>query len=126
MLIILIVGVVCFGFAVRSSLKERSFRRYAELHDAEITGYTQDSDDRYKVLYKFELDGREVYGVFPDSISEPIMRVGEVIPLYVRPSNPTEVLPAVSQKQVTVRTFNYLIGTLMLATSIPLLILLLF
>lgn len=123
MLIILIVGAICIGVAARSSLNERSFRRHAQLRDAVITGYTQDEEDRYKTLYKFEFDGREVHGVFPDTISEPIMRVGETLPLYVRPENPTQVLPAVSRKQATVRTFNYLIGSCMLLTAVPLLLL---
>lgn len=35
-------------------------------------------------------------------------------------------MPAVSQTQTTVRFFNYLIGTLMVVTAVPLLILVLF
>lgn len=126
MLVILLIGSLCLGLAIRSSLNERSFHQHAQLHDAVITGYTQDPDDRYKTLYKFTVEGREVHGVFPDSIAEPIMRVGETVPLYVRPEDPTQVLPAVSQKQATVRTFNYLIGICMLLTAIPLLLLLAF
>lgn len=124
-LLILIVGVVCLWFAIRSTVKERSFHQHAQLHDAVITGYTQDDEDRYLTLYRIDLDGREVHGVFPDSIPEPIMRPGETFPLYVRPEDPTKVMPAVSQTQTTVRTFNYLIGGLMLITAIPLLLLLL-
>lgn len=123
MLVILLAGAFCIGLAVRSSLNERSFRHYAQLHDAVITGYTQDTDDRYRTLYKFTLEGREVHGVFPDTIAEPIMRVGETIPLYVKHEDPTQVLPAVSQKQATIRTFNYLLGSCMLLTAIPLLLL---
>lgn len=127
LLIILVIfgtGSLCLGLAVRSSLRERSFRQHAQLHDAVITGYTQDSDDRYRTLYKFTLEDREVHGVFPDSIPEPIMRVGETLPLYVKHENPTQVLPAVSQKQATIRTFNYLLGSCMLLTAVPLLLLL--
>lgn len=124
MLIILLVGVICLVAAIRSSLRERSFRKYAQLRDAVITGYAVDAEERYLTLYKFEIDGREVHGVLPDSIPEPIMRVGEMIPLFVRPDDPTKVLPVVSQTQATIRTFNYLIGGLMVITAIPLLVLL--
>lgn len=125
-IVILIVGVVCLCFAVRSTLKERSFRQHAQLRDAVITGHSQNDEDRYLTLYRIDIDGREVHGVFPDSIPEPIMRPGETIPMYVRPEDPTKVMPAVAQTQTTIRIFNYLIGTLMLATAIPLLLLLLF
>lgn len=126
LVVVLVVGVVCLVLAVRSSLRERSFHKYAELHDAVITGHRKNEEGRYLTLYRIDINGREIHGVFPDSSPEPVIRVGDSIPLYVRPEDPTSVMPAVSQTQTTVRFFNYLIGALMVVTAVPLLILVLF
>lgn len=126
LVIVLVAGVVCLVLAVRSTLRERSFHRYAQLYDAVITGHRKNEEGRYLTLYRIDLDGREVHGVFPASSPEPVIRVGDTLPLYVRPEDPTRVMPAVSQTQTTVRFFNYLIGTLMVVTAVPLLILVLF
>ncbi|BAC17958.1 hypothetical protein HMPREF0290_1313 [Corynebacterium efficiens YS-314] len=126
LVIVLVVGVVCLVLAVRSTLRERSFHKYAELHDAVITGHRKNEEGRYLTLYRIDIDGREIHGVFPDSSAEPVIRVGDSIPLYVRPEDPTSVMPAVSQTQTTVRFFNYLIGTVMVVTAVPLLMLVLF
>lgn len=126
LVVVLVVGVVCLVLAVRSTLRERSFHKYAELHDAVITGHRKNEEGRYLTLYRIDINGREIHGVFPDSSPEPVIRVGDSIPLYVRPEDPTSVMPAVSQTQTTVRFFNYLIGALMVVTAVPLLILVLF
>lgn len=126
LVVVLVVGVVCLVLAVRSTLRERSFHKYAELHDAVITGHRKNEEGRYLTLYRIDINGREIHGVFPDSSPEPVIRVGDSIPLYVRPEDPTSVMPAVSQTQTTMRFFNYLIGALMVVTAVPLLILVLF
>lgn len=126
LVVVLVVGVVCLVLAVRSTLRERSFHKYAELHDAVITGHRKNEEGRYLTLYRIDINGREIHGVFPDSSPEPVIRVGDSIPLYVRPEDPTSVMPAVSQTQTTARFFNYLIGALMVVTAVPLLILVLF
>lgn len=126
LVVVLLSGLICIGMALASTVRQRSFHANARLFHAEITGYALNRENRYKTLYKFDIDGREIHGVLPDSIPDPILPRGEIIPLMVRLDDPTRVQPVLSRQHTTLRTFSYLIGGCMLLTAIPLLLLIVF
>lgn len=123
LILVLLGGLLCLGAGADLMRRDRSFRRRSRLIDAEITGYIRTPEDRYRTQYRFSLDGREIFGLLPQSIPEPILTSGESIPLLVRTDDPSVVRPLTTRRDITVRVFLLSLGTLMLLTAVPLLLL---
>lgn len=122
LLIVLAIGVVCIGLALYLSFRDRSFRASSYKVRAEVTGFIQNSDERYQTQYRFTHDDHEVFGVLEKTTPHPVMNPGEVILLRVHKDDPTNVRAMTPRRDITARVFLMLMGVLMLVTAIPLLV----
>lgn len=123
LILVFLGGLVFLGVGVDLVRRDHAFRRQSQLVEAEVTGHVRTAEDRFLVQYRFPLDGREIFGVLPYSVPEPILSSGETIQLLVRGDDPSVVRSLTTRRDLTARVFLLLIGALMLLTAIPLLIL---